>query len=299
MAYFLQQLANAAPLSALYAALAFGYALAFGMTRRADIAYGAVFAFSGQIYLLFADAGWNRLFLVLPAALAFGAGASTFYSLGAGWLIGARIMRPLHTARPVSVIVAGMAVLVVLSETARLASGSRGLWLPPFLNEPVEFLREDGFAVTLTRIQILNALLLVALVLGGHAILTRSRLGRVWRAVSDDPRAAELCGVSAGRVFEGAYLAAAGFATVSGLLATSYYGTMDFGAGLIFGLKVVLIAAAGGHARPARAAAGAALLGLCETLWSGYGPLLWRDLVVISGLVLLLVLSRRERQTAV
>lgn len=295
MPYFLQQIANAVPLAALYAALAFGYALAFGMTKRADITYGALFAFSGQIYLLFADYGWNRLYLVMPAALGFGAAVAVLYSLGAGWLIGAAVMRPLYRASPNMVIVAGLAVLVLLSETARLATASRGLWLPPFLNEPVVFWQEKGFSVTLTAIQIGNAGLMVALVLTGHLLLARTRAGRVWRAVSDDPRAAELCGTDAGRVFLLSYLASSAVATLCGLSATSYYGTMDFGAGLMFGLKVVLIAAAGGYSVPLRSAGGAALVGLAETLWSGYAPIAWRDLGIIGALVMLLVLSRRER----
>lgn len=61
MAYFLQQIANAVPVAALYAALAFGYAIAFAVTRRADLTYGALFAFAGQIFVLFADVGWSRL----------------------------------------------------------------------------------------------------------------------------------------------------------------------------------------------------------------------------------------------
>ena len=71
MAYFLQQIANAAPVAALYAALAFGYSIAFAVTRRADVAYGALFAFAAQMFVLFASVGWTRLWLVLPAALAF------------------------------------------------------------------------------------------------------------------------------------------------------------------------------------------------------------------------------------
>lgn len=59
MAYFLQQLLNAIPISALYAALAFGYAIAFSITKRADVTYGAIFAFAGTTCLLFADFGWN------------------------------------------------------------------------------------------------------------------------------------------------------------------------------------------------------------------------------------------------
>jgi branched-chain amino acid transport system permease protein len=97
----LQQLANAIPLAALYATLAFGYAIAFGVTKRADITYGAIFAFSGQIYLLFTDFGYNRLWLILPAALALGAAAGLAgLRWGRGDRIGRSIMRRLSKISP-------------------------------------------------------------------------------------------------------------------------------------------------------------------------------------------------------
>jgi Branched-chain amino acid ABC-type transport system, permease components len=296
MAYLLQQLANAVPLAALYAALAFGYSLAFAVTKRADITYGAIFAFSGHLYLLNAHFGWDRLWLTLPAALGFGAVTALAGGAAAGLTVGQVIMRPLARISPNAVIVASLGVLMVLMEGARLASDTRELWLPPFLNKPVILWQVDGFPVTLTRIQLVNTAAMLALLGIGYGVIRHSRWGRLWRAVADDARAAELCGTSSARVFVGAYAAAALYASLCGILATSHYGTMDFGAGLLFGLKVVLIAAAGGHDSPLRAAAGAAVVGLAETLWSGYGPIFWRELVVVSVLVLVLVISRRERE---
>lgn len=295
MAYVLQQLANAMPVAALYAALAFGYAVAFGMTRRADIVFGALFAFAGQMYLLFTAIGWSALILVLSAALAFGAVVSAAYTLVAGYWVGRTVMLPLHRHSPNAVIVASLAVMVVLAETGRLALDGKGLWLPRFLDQRIVFWSEHGFEVSLTVIQIVNTAAMGAIVATGHLILDRTSLGRIWRAVSDDAAAAELCGVDAARVFVMSYVAATAVATVCGLLATSYYGTMDFGAGLMFGLKVVLIAAAGGYGVPLRSALGAAVVGLAETLWSGYAPIVWRDLVIVGALVAVLVVSRRER----
>ncbi|AXV14908.1 branched-chain amino acid ABC transporter permease [Neorhizobium sp. SOG26] len=296
MAYLLQQLANAVPLAALYAALAFGYSLAFAVTKRADITYGAIFAFSGHLYLLSAHFGWDRLWLTLPVALGFGAVTALAGGAAAGLTVGQVVMRPLARISPNAVIVASLGVLMVLMEGARLASDTRELWLPPFLNKPVILWQVDGFPVTLTCIQLVNTAAMLALVGIGHGIIRHSRWGRIWGAVADDARAAELCGTSSARVFVGAYAAAALYASLCGILATSHYGTMDFGAGLLFGLKVVLIAAAGGHDSPLRAAAGAAVVGLAETLWSGYGPIFWRELIVVSVLVLVLVISRRERE---
>ena len=295
MAYFLQQLANALPVAALYAALAFGYSIAFAVTRRADISFGALFAFSAQTFVLFADRGWNGLWLVLPAALAFGAVLALLYGVGAGVFIGRHVMRPLAFSSDNTVVVAALGVVLVLMETARLAAGTRSLWLPPFFNAPLVLWGDAGFPVTLTVIQILNSLLMAAIVLLGHLWLRRSAWGRSWRAVAEDRQAAELCGIDAARVYVTAYALAALVAGVTGILAVSYYGNMDFGAGLIFGVKVLFIAAIGGYGTPVLAALGGAGIGIAETLWNAYGAFLWRDLVIFSGLVLLLVIFRREK----
>lgn len=295
MAYLLQQLALAVPLAALYAALAFGYSIAFGVTKRADLSYGALFAFGGQIYVLFVDGGWNELRLIMPAALSLGAGVSLVYVAGVGYFTGRYIMAPLVRVSPNAVIVAALGLLVVLMETARLASNTRDLWLPPLLSSPIVLAEIGGQRITLTGMQMLNSLLFLAITGLGHLVLTRSRFGRAWRAVTDDPLAAGLCGVNARGVFVAAYVAAALIAGLCGILATSYYGNMDFGSGLMFGLKVLMIAAVGGYGEPWKSAAGAAVLGVAETLWGAYAPFLWRDLAVFSVLVLVLVLNRPER----
>src|ERR1700752_3957539 len=110
MGYLLRHLTNAVPLAALYATLAFGYALAFGVTKRADITYGAIFAFAGQILLLFTDFAYNRLWLVLPASLAIGSLMSFVYSLGAGLWVGRSVIQPLARRSPNAVIVAALGV---------------------------------------------------------------------------------------------------------------------------------------------------------------------------------------------
>lgn len=297
MAYFLQQLLNAVPVAALYAMLAFGYAVAFSITKRADVTYGAIFAFAGQTCLLFADFGWNQLWLILPATLALGAGMGLFGGLWAAAVMGRTVMRPLVKASPNAVTVASVGALIALTESARLAADTRQLWLPPLLSQPVAFWQDGNFAVTLIPMQMVNTAIFGLVVLLGALYLTRSSLGRRWKAVSDDPLAASLCGVDAGRVFLMSYCAAGLVASIGGVLATFYYGTMDFGAGLVFGLKIVLISAAGGYTSPLVCALGAAAIGVIETLWSGYGPVMWRDAAVLVMLVFWLVIMRSARET--
>ncbi len=295
MAYFLQQILNAMPVASLYACLAFGYALAFGVTRRPDITFGALVAFAGQICLLFVDYGWNRLYLILPAALLLGVAAGFAYALLAGWTSARYLMLPLHRRSANSVIVASLGLVILISEGARLALDTRSLWLPPLWQGQIVFAEIGGFTIGLTVVQLMHSALMIALVLLGQLVLSRSRAGRLWQAICQDPFAARLLGVDADGVFVLALLASTALAAIAGLSATVLYGTMDFGAGLMLGLKVVLIAAAGGYFRPLHSAIGAAGIGFAETLWSAYGPMIWRDAVIIGALVFLLVLSRQER----
>lgn len=295
MAYFLQQLASALPIAALYALLAFGYSIAFSVTRRADLTYGALFGFAGQMFLLFSDFAWNRLWLVLPAALAVGAVSALVYTLGAGLLIGRSVMLRLTATSANTVVVVSLGIALVLMELSRIAAETRSLWLPPFLNTTVTLWPDPLFPVTLTVVQLLNTGLMLAIVGAAHLFLLRSAWGRAWRAVSDDAGAAALCGVDGRRIFIAAYGFSAFLAAIAGILATAYYGTMDFGAGIVFGVKVLFIAAIGGQTAPLLAAVGAAAMGLSETLWSAYGPMLWREFAIFSFLVLLLVLTRKEQ----
>jgi branched-chain amino acid transport system permease protein len=297
IAYFLQQGLNAAPVAALYAMLAFGYSLSFALVKRADFTPGALFAFAGQVFVFFTAFGYDRLWLVYPAALAIGAMAAFGYTMLVSAIAAAKVIRPLSQVSPNSVIAGSLALMIVLMELVRIAADTRELWLSPFFNNRVVFWDQPGFPVVLTQIQIINTLVMTAIVLAATVLLARSRQGRDWRAVSDDALAASLLGVDAGRVIVLAGLATAAFSATAGIMATAYYGAMDFGAGLMFGLKVVMIAAIGDQSSPGKCAVGAALFGMAEVFWGAYMPFLWRDLVMFSLLVLLAVVVRQERRT--
>lgn len=298
MGYGLQQFANAVPIAALYALLAFGYSLSFALTKRADLTYGALFAFSGHAFLLGAHWGWNLLLLTFAASLALGAGVALAVSVLVGVLIGRRIAAPLSAISPNALTVASLGLLLVMMEAARLASNTQELWLPPFLNQALPLLPPPMPPVTLTLLQLLNSAFVLVVLVSAALVLGVTQWGRNWQAVCEDRLAAALCGVNSRAVFTQTYAASAFLAALGGVLATMHYGTMGFGAGLIFGLKIVLISAAGGHLHPWRAALGAAAFGFGETCWSAFAPIVWRDAAMLALLVLLLVATRSQRFTA-
>jgi branched-chain amino acid transport system permease protein len=105
-----------------------------------------------------------------------------------------------------------------------------------------------------------------------------------------------MCGIDPGKVRTQAILAAYGVCALAGFLAALYYGNVSFNTGMIFGLKILFITAAGGFSRPLHAAFGAAIVGMVESLWGGYFSVLWRDAAVFSLLVF--VLATRINQQA-
>ena len=298
MHYFLQQLLNGFHSGALYALLAFGYALTNGVLHRTNLAHGPVFAFAGQMMILIAVFGWNVLWLTLPATIGLGIAAGFAYAALTGSILSRSVFLPLADRSPNAIVVATLGVSLVLMELGRIAAETRDFWLPPLLASPVILAKADGFEVTLTVIQLLNCTVAaLAIALSGF-VLSRSRFGRSWRAVSDDTLAAAMCGIDVRGIFHGAVLGGALTAALAGILAALYYGNISFGAGLVYGLKVLFITAVGGYREPILAALGAACFGVAESLWSGYFPIEWRDAWMFLFLVALLVLRPSEQHSS-
>ncbi|QPC85525.1 branched-chain amino acid ABC transporter permease [Mesorhizobium sp. NBSH29] len=295
MLYFFQQLLNGLHSGALYALLAFGYALTNSVLHRTNLAYGALFAFAGQTIILVAVFGWYVLWLTLPATVALGIAAGFAYATLTSHILSRRVLEPLAESSPNTIVAATLGVSLVLMELSRIAAQTRDFWLPPMLAIPVVFAELNGFRATLTQIQLINCAVALVTIIALSILLARSAFGRTLRAVADDPQTARLCGVDVRQVFHKAILLGGAVAALAGAMAGLYFGNISFDTGLIFGLKILFVTAIGGYTSPPRAATGAAIFGMAEALWSGYFPFAWRDIAMFAGLVALLVLQPPHR----
>lgn len=295
MLYFLQQLLNGVHAGAFYALLAFGYVITNGVLHRTNLAYGAIFAFCGHCLILVAVFGWNMLWLTLPASIALGAVAAFAYAGMTSSVLSRLVLQPLADRSPNTIATATLGVAIILMELSRISADTRDFWLPPVLSQAVVFADSGTFRVTLTLNQLVDCLIVTLTIAAGTMMLDRSSFGRRWRAVSDDPLAASMCGVDTRRTFRQAVLAGALAATLCGALAALYYGNISFGTGLIYGLKILFVTAAGSYNSPARAAVGAAAFGIGESLWTAYFVAEWRDAWMLAFLVALLVLRAPSR----
>lgn len=297
MLYFVQQFLNGAHSAALYALLAFGYALGNGVLHRANLAHGALFAFAGQTAILASVFAWNVLWLALPATVALSVSIGLLYACAAAVIVSRLVLSPLAERSPNAIVVATLAVAIVLSEAGRIAADTRDFWLPPMLATPVVLASDGRYDATLTLIQIINCAAALVCVGAGALLVRRHAFGRLWRAVADDPTAASLCGVDTRSVFHRTMLLAGAYAAASGIMAALYYGNLGFGAGLIYGLKILFVSALGSRGEPLNAAAGAALFGFAESLWAGYFPIEWRDAWMLGLLIVALVLLKSRSGT--
>jgi len=291
MYYFLQQSLNGLHTGALYALLAFGYVLINGLLKRTNLAHGPVFAFAGQVLILFAVFGWQTLWLTLPATIALGVFAAFAYAALAGAVLARTVFLPLAARFPNAIVVATLGVSLVLMELGRMAADTRDFWLPPIMAEAVSFaVSPNGFRVTLTVIQLVDCALSVAILSLVALWLSQSQFGRAWRAVSDDSLAAAMCGINVRRVMYASVFCGAMLAALAGIMAALYFGNMSFDTGMVFGLKVLVVTAVGSYRDPVRAALGAACFGIAESLWAGYFPIEWRDAWMFALLAGMLVL---------
>ncbi|WP_395450170.1 branched-chain amino acid ABC transporter permease [Aminobacter sp. UC22_36] len=301
MLYFLQQLLNGVHSAAIYGLLAFGYALGNGLLKRTNLAYGGIFAFCGQTMILAAVYGWQALWLTLPVTIAFGIVVALAYAAFLSRVLSQWVFAPLVSRSPNAIVAATLGVMLVLMELSRIAADTHDYWLPPMLSTPVVFASGSTFVATLTVIQLINTAVAAVVIVWGAILLARSNFGQHWRAVADDPFAAKLCGIDTTHVFHRALLLGGLCAGLAGVLAALYYGNLGFGAGLVYGLKILFITAVGGYYAPARAALGAAAFGIAESLWAGYFPIEWRDAWMYGLLAAMLVLAgdRKDAPSAV
>jgi branched-subunit amino acid ABC-type transport system permease component len=276
-----QQMVSALPAIAITGLFAIAYALIYGLVGRIVLAFGEFAAIAAALTAAGAVAALGTG--ASGASFAIIAGSSLGAMAATGLLAhvaGRLIERPLSQGSRQAALVATLGLALVLSEGLRLAQGTTNRWLPPHANPVIVLAEGSGFAITTTPVGLIVtglALLVAAMILGG---LQATPIGRFWRAVADDPIAAEMQGVSARRMLAWSFTVAASLAAFAGILMTIQYGGIGFAGGAALGLKALVGAVLGGIGSIAGAFAGGLFIGLFEAAWSATLPIASRDVAV-------------------
>ncbi|MDO8730013.1 MAG: branched-chain amino acid ABC transporter permease [Candidatus Omnitrophota bacterium] len=290
MNLFLQQLLNGLTIGAVYALIALGYTMVYGILQMINFAHGEVFMvgayFGLSVILAFGLAA------PVPGGVAWLVGVICAAAAGCallGLLIERVAYRPLRKAPKLSVLITAIGVSFFLQNAVMLCWGAQDRYVPELL--PVRQMGEGAVAVTPMQVVIFAVSLL--LMIGLQWVVHGTKLGRGMRAVAQDPLAARLMGIPVDRVIAVTFAIGSALAGVGGVLFGVYYSTINFHDGYLTGLKAFTAAVLGGIGNLPGAMLGGLLLGLLEALGAGYISAQWKNVVAFAVLILVLLLRPR------
>jgi branched-chain amino acid transport system permease protein len=209
-----------------------------------------------------------------------------------GWSIERVAYRPLRRSPRLAPMISAIGMSIFLQNYVQLVQGARVKTMPPVLQGGFTLLqREDGFAVSISYLQIVVMLLAAALMVAVTLLIHRTSLGRAQRACEQDKVMAALVGVNVDRTISITFVLGAALASIAGFMVAVYYGVVDFYMGFLAGMKAFTAAVLGGIGSLPGAMIGGVLIGLIESFWSGYVNAQYKD-VAVFGILMLVLLVR-------
>ena len=288
--YVFQQFFNGLMVGTQYSLLAVSYALLHGITNRIVLSFGDFASFGAYVAITVAlvmlATGWA---VALAIAFVFFLAVVSTSALGA--VVQSSLFTPIVRTPSQAIMICSIGVSIVLQEGLRLRSDGRDMWLSPLYTGPVLHYDFDGFIFRISEMQILILVVAASLLTLLALVLTRSQMGRWWRACSENLQLAQLCGIDTARVMNLTATAAAGFAAASGWIIAVGYGGASFYMGLVFGLKALFATIIGGFGTVSGAILGGFLLAAIETLWTAFFPIVYRDVAAFLIVVLIFVIK--------
>jgi branched-chain amino acid transport system permease protein len=278
----LQQLINGLALGAIYALIALGYTMVYGVLRFINFAHSDVFmvgAFSGYFLARLLPAG------SVLSGIAVLIGAMVICAL-LGVIIERLAYRPLRGRSTLTVLITAIGVSLLLQNLGQRIFGPNPRSFPALF--PLHQFHIGGLVVSSAQIMVF-AVALVLLFLLRHIVL-HTRTGTAMRALSFNPVAASLVGVNNDRVISFTFALGSALAAAGGILYASNYPSIDPLMGTLPGMKAFVAAVLGGIGNIAGAAIGGLVLGLVETGVVGFGGSTYRDAVAFAVLILILLL---------
>ncbi|PYG46106.1 amino acid/amide ABC transporter membrane protein 1 (HAAT family) [Pantoea sp. AG1095] len=287
-AFFLQQLINGLTLGAVYGLIAIGYTMVYGIIGMINFAHGEVYMISAYLCAiglsLLSFFGIHSFPLLIFGTLIFTIIVTSAY----GWAIERIAYRPLRNSTRLAPLISAIGMSLILQNYVQLSQGPNQQGIPTLLTGVLRMEFDGGVVqITWTKIFILIAALC------GMALLTwiiqYTKLGRICRAVQQDRRMASILGINTDRVISLVFVIGAAMAGLAGVLVTMNYGTFDFYAGFIIGIKAFTAAVLGGIGSLPGAMLGGLLLGVAEAQFAGMVNSDYKDVFSFSLLVVILI----------
>ncbi len=266
MDIFVQQLINGLVLGSIYALIALGYTMVYGILELINFAHGEVTMFGAMICLAILNA--LLLHSGLPPLLILGIGlvGAIGFCMVLGYALERIAYRPLRHAPRLAPLITAIGMSIVLQNVAMLIWGKKFLSFPDII--PIQRFTIAG--ANITNLQIVIILLAILIMICLWLLIHRTRLGRAMRATAQSPELASLMGINPNTIISATFMIGGALGAVAGVMVNAYYGPAHYTMGFMLGLKAFTAAVLGGIGNITGAMFGGLLLGLIESFGAGY-----------------------------
>jgi branched-chain amino acid transport system permease protein len=292
---FVQQLLNGLVLGSIYALVALGYTMVYGIIELINFAHGEITMMGAMVAISAISAvmgfapGLPGIYLVVIGLL-----AAIPASMALGYVIERAAYRPLRHAPRLAPLITAIGISILLQNIAMMIWGKQYIPFPRIFPET----RHVLLGASITNVQIAILLLTFLIMAGLVWLVNRTPLGRAMRAVAQSQAVAQLMGVNVNKVISATFLIGSALAAIAGVMVSANYGQAHYYMGFLLGLKAFSAAVLGGIGNIAGAMLGGILLGIIESLGAGYiggltGGFLgsqYQDVFAFAVLILVLVL---------
>ena len=286
---FIQQLFNGLSLGAIYALIAIGYTMVYGIIGMINFAHGEIYMVGAYVGLVAVTAIGTQsglpIWLIIAAMLVLSVTVTGVY----GFTVERIAYRPLRSSPRLVALISAIGMSIFLQNWVGLGQGTRDMAVPSLISGAYTLQMGESFEITIawSRLMIIGVVLVLMIAL--TLFIQHSRMGRASRACSQDLQMAELLGINTDRVISFTFVLGAVLAAVGGVLIAITVGKLNPFIGFIAGIKAFTAAVLGGIGSIPGAMLGGVLLGVAETLAAGYISSEYKDIVAFGLLVLILL----------
>ncbi|MEA2014431.1 MAG: branched-chain amino acid ABC transporter permease LivH [Thermodesulfobacteriota bacterium] len=285
MDYFIELFLGGLTRGSIYALIALGYTMVYGIIELINFAHGEIYmigAFTALIVIsILTLMGMNSIAMLLIAGV-----IAVIYSCAYGYTVEKIAYKPLRHAPRLSALISAIGMSLFLQNYVLLAQTSDFLPFPNLIPE-FEFMEPYAHIVGSTEIVILVTTAVVMVLL--TIMIKFTRIGKAMRATSQDKTMAMLVGINVNRVISVTFIVGSATAAIGGVLIASHVGMINFYVGFIAGIKAFVAAVLGGIGSIPGAVLGSFILGWTESFATGYISSDYEDVFAFLFLVLILI----------
>ncbi len=283
MEFLLQQLVNGITLGGVYALVALGYTMVYGIIQLINFAHGEIYAaggYMGVILISWLFAQGYPPAVCLGAALVLAMGYCALLAMAVEKLA----YKPLRQSSRLSVLLSALGMSIFLQNGLML---TQGVYDRAYPGEMVQGGFELG-SVMISYMQIIIVGVTVLLLVGLNILVFKTRIGKAMRATAQDKTMSALVGINSSRIISLTFAIGAGLAAAAGIMVGLYYGSVRYDMGFVPGVKAFSAAVLGGIGNITGAMLGGLIIGMIEVMAAGYISSEYKD--VFAFIILIAVL---------